>query len=265
LEFGLLYHAALEHYDHCRSNGEDYETSLHSTVRYVLKHTWDFEINKPKLVEHDYKNRSNLLRTVVWYLEQFHDEELKTLILANGKPAVELSFKVELDIVSKTTGENFILCGHFDRMVEYYNSHFYILDRKTTKSTLNEDYFNKFKPDNQFTLYAFAGKIVYKTPIKGVICDAAQVGKTFSRFERKEINMPDSFLLEFYEDLKYWLHLLEYYAVNNYWPKNEKSCGGYFGCPYRGICSMAPSDREPFLVGTFKTREWNPLQARGDV
>ena len=60
-------------------------------------------------------NRLTLLRSVVWYLDQFEHDSLETVILQDGKPAVELSFRF-LTNYQAPTGEPFLLCGHFDRV-----------------------------------------------------------------------------------------------------------------------------------------------------
>ena len=47
----------------------------------------------PMEFEDTIKTRFTLLRSVVWYLEQFENDPCETVILADGRPAVELSFR----------------------------------------------------------------------------------------------------------------------------------------------------------------------------
>src|SRR5258706_532234 len=61
---------------------------------------WDPD---PTLKPFPYKNKDQLLYLVVAYLDEFKDDPCKTLILENGKPAVELSFKFQLDFGPRTT------------------------------------------------------------------------------------------------------------------------------------------------------------------
>jgi len=260
LIFGLLYHASLEWFDHKISEGMDYEDAINSTVRRVLELTWDKKLNRPIEMDDANKNRANLLRSVIWYLDQFKDDQIPTVILANGKPAVELSFRFELDFKS-STNEPYLICGHLDRVVEWGNTK-KILDRKTTRHTLDDKYYAQFSPHNQFSLYDFAGPIVFGIPTSGIVVDAAQIAVTFSRFERREIPRVPAIREEWHKDLKFWLGLMDKCAQEQHWPMNDKAC---FMCEFKSVCSKPESLREPFLKGQFDQRIWNPLEVRGDV
>ncbi len=264
LTFGLLLHKAREVYEHSRVKGRDHDTALDDTVSYLLCATWDRVRGRPWQSDMPEKNRWTLLRTAVWYLDQFGQKDpVETLILANGKPAIELSFKVDLNIKS-VTGEPYTLAGHIDK-VGVFNDNAYILDIKSTKTTLSERYFDDFNPHNQFSGYMFAGKVILPEPIAGLIVDAAQVAVTFSRFERKELSFPVGALEEWHHDVRWWLHQNETYVARQYWPMNRKSCGNYGGCAFRAICSKSPLVREQWLEATFAIRQWDPTINRGDI
>ena len=263
LIFGLHFHSALERYDHLVFGGMDKKQALREIVKYVLEITWDYAKNRPWISDDPNKNRMTLLRSVVWYLLQFRDDPIETIRLANGKPAVELSFRFDSGY-SSSKGESLLLCGHLDRLASL-NSKAFVLDRKTTKSTINSSFFDKFSPDNQMSLYAIAGKIVYNIQIEGIIVDGAQVAQTFTRFMRGVVPRTEPVLEEWYYDLGQYLAMAELFAANNYWPMNDKSCGMYGGCPFRRICSLPPSTREQWLKADFSRRVWDPLQVRGDI
>jgi hypothetical protein len=280
--FGGLYHSALEQYDKLRAEGTSHDEALEEVVYNVLLDTWEpdepneapFEqyphrAGKPWDSGHNLKNRHTLIRTIVWYLEGFRDDAAKTVILADGKPAVELSFRMELD--QWPTGQDgwrwlteehpYTLCGHLDRLVEFAGG-YYVMDRKTTGSTLGGYYFDGFNPDNQMTLYTLAGRIIFNTPVRGVILDAAQIAVGFSRFDRGITYRTEDQLNEWMHDLGYWLSAAARYAERGYWPMNDKACNNYGGCQFRKICSKAPQVRESFLESDFERRAWNPLEVR---
>ena len=263
LIFGLHFHSALEPYDHLVFGGMDKDQALREVVKYVLEITWDSAKRRPWLSDDPNKNRMTLLRSVVWYLLQFRDDPIQTVRLANGKPAVELSFRFDSGY-STRQGESILLCGHLDRLAEL-NDKAFVLDRKTTKSTINASFFDKFAPDNQMTLYALAGKIVYNVQIEGIIIDGAQIAQTFTRFLRGPVPRSEAMLEEWHYDLGQWLAIAETFAANNYWPMNEKSCGNYGGCPFRKICSMSPASRATWLRADYHKRIWDPTITRGDV
>lgn len=264
LSFGLAYHEALERYYHARAQGKSHVEGLRVAVRYCLAVTWNPELKRPITWDSKEKNRETLLRTVVWYLTQFEEDPLETVILANGKPAVELSFRFPIDLTSPD-GNPYMFCGHLDRVVKF-NGQYHVNDHKTTKYEIKSaDFFDKYSPDNQMSMYSFAGKIVYKIPVQGVLVGAAQVLVTLSRFRRGFANRTDNMLIEWYNDKKFWIQQAAEFAVQNYWPMNDKSCGMYGGCPYRGICGKDPRVRDQWLAAGFKKRVWDPLQIRGDI
>lgn len=264
LTFGLHFHAALERYDHAKCDGKSHDEAQRIAVRYAMEATWDQKIGRPWISDDPNKNRFTLVRSVSWYLEQFADDPLETIVLANGRPAVELSFRMETSIQTRSVDERFMLCGHLDRLA-LFNGEPFIVDRKTTKTTISQDFFSKFSPDNQFSTYATGTKVVYALPVKGLIVDAAQVAVTFTRFQRGIVNRSESQLEEWYKDLHWWLMQAEAYATQEYWPMNDKSCGNYGGCPYRDICSKSPSTRDEWLRAKYDKRIWDPLQVRGDI
>jgi|SRR5712664_29497 len=261
LRFGILYHSALEKYHRARTDGMDYETAVRLTVRWVMCETWNHELNRPWSTEDPNKNRYTLVRSIVWYLEKYKDDPFTTILLADGKPAVELSFRLELTYQSHLTGEAFLLCGHLDRLVDFQDAK-YIIDAKTTKHFLDDHYFSQFTPDSQFSTYTFGGEVVYSVPLSGIVADAAQIAVGFTRFERRVIPRNKSQLDEWYRDLGFWLTTAQMHAKANYWPMNDKAC---FGCQYRGICARPPAGRDQWLKAGFTRRTWNPLAVRGDV
>jgi len=264
LTFGQYYHSALEAYDHAKFAGATHDEATVKAVRRALQDTWNKTLNRPWTSDIKEKNRETLVRTVVWYLEQFKEDPLQTVRLANGKPAVELSFRFESGVTAPT-GENYLLCGHLDR-VAMMGDDGWILDRKTSKYSIDgSEYFERYSPDNQMSMYDFAGKIVYNLPIRGVIVDAAQVLITLSRFRRGTVPRTDSTRNEWFNTTTYYIKMAASYVQDNFWPMNDKSCGMYGGCPFRPICGRAPEVREQWLQATFKKRIWDPLQVRGDI
>lgn len=261
LLFGQYYHSALEQYDHSRAAGATHDEATEDAVLRALRDTW--HDGRPWFSDDSNKNRLTLVRTVVWYLEEFRDDSVVTVRLASGKPAVELSFRFETTYCA-SDGAVYMLCGHMDRLATL-NGDVYVLDRKTTKSSVDQRYFDGFSPYNQFTLYALAGKIVYNTPVKGVIVDGAQILVGSSRFLRGFSPRSDAALDEWYNELRYWFMQAETYAHHQHWPMNDTACGNYGGCPFREVCSKSPATRDKWLQAMFKKRTWDPLQVRGDI
>lgn len=270
--FGLAIHAARELYDHLRAAGTEHDEALRQVVKRLASETWDSELSRPKFVGDSYKNRNTLLRTVIWYLDAAGAEDaLQTIILANGKPAVELSFRFDSGHVSKS-GEPWLLCGHIDRLVTL-NDVPYETDIKTTKSELSDFWFKQFTPSNQFSLYLTAGQVVWNVPVQGIIVDGVRVLVNSSEFKRRLIRRDGPSLDEWLADTGQWLRRMEACAEEGEWPQNETACGHYAsyadggrgGCEFRDTCSRSPKQRAVWLEAEFVKRIWDPLVVRGDV
>lgn len=263
LDFGTWLHKARETYEHAKAEGSDHESALEMALLGVLRASWNSKMGRPWVSDHPTKNRKTLVQTVVWYLDEVaKNDPLKTVLLANGLPAVELSFTFPLDTKSLTTGEEIVLCGHLDRIVDF-NDDLFVSDIKTTGSELSPSFFGQYSPDNQFSLYTAAGKVAFGTPVKGVIVDAIQVQVTGSRFARGIVQRSESQISEWLLATRYWVEQMEAAASQLLWPQNDKSCGLYGGCPFRLLCGKPPASREVWVKTEFQSRKWDPLERRG--
>lgn len=275
LRFGGEYAAAHEHYNHMRSDGASHEEAIHGTVKFALISTWDTKLDRPWISDDPNKNRETLIRSLIDYFDKYGENDpIQTVILANGEAAVELSFRVELDRGSETTGEPFLLCGHFDKLGIFLD-YIWVVDQKTTKYTLNDGYFAQYSPHNQVSTYSYAGKVVAPEPVRGVIIDAAQILVNTTDFARREIHRSETQLDEWRKSLDLTLTEAEYCAVNDDYPQNDMACGGVYedpitgdiryGCPFRPVCGARPEIRETLLKLHYTTRDpmWDPLRPRG--
>lgn len=277
LRFGQEYHSALEGYDRYKFvDGLSHEDALHETVLQTLHRTVDFAPDETTKAG-KYKNRRSLIRLIIDYLDKYIIDPAETMILDNGQPAVELSFRFELDWGPKEQplkndhtnvmfpNQPYLLSGHLDRVVSF-NGELFVMDRKTTTTTPGSYFFDQFAPNNQMTLYTLASQVILEAPIKGVIIDAAQILIHSSSFVRGFTYRTKDQIDEWVDDLGYWFAVAETYAENDHWPMNDTACGMYGGCRFREICSKSPQVRETFLKAGFDKLEpesrWNPLKVR---
>lgn len=273
LRFGSHYATALEHYYKHLAEGMSSEDAMIEIVWDALMETWDHERDEnegriegtgaPWESLHNLKTRGNLIRSIIWYFDHFADDPTKVILLANGKPGVEYTFKLPVD-------EGILFSGHIDRLVEY-SSDPYIMDQKTTGTTISARFFSEFDLSTQMSMYTFAGKIIYNLPVKGVIIDGAQIAVGFTRFERGYTFRSDAQLDEWYEEMlvlatNYRARFQQWQESGNAdraFPRNLSACGNYGGCEFRDICSKAKEFRDQFLRGSFtKGEPWDPMKAR---
>lgn len=276
LRFGIEYHQALHDYELAKWTDMSHDEAVEVAVYQLLSRisTWDLDTTS-KIAQK--KNKHTLLRAVVWYLDKFKNDPAQT-VEHLGKPALEVSFRWELDYGPQSIPEtrhsdtkkgivpdqHYVLCGHLDRIVNL-NDDLYIMDRKTASSSLTSYYFSQFEPNNQMSLYSLAGQVVLKTPVKGVIIDAVQV-KDEPEYQRSMTYRSPDQLTEWLLDLRDTLAYAERCAVNAYWPQNDTACTMYGGCRFKGVCSSSPAVRQRFLEADFvqkpKEQRWNPLANR---
>lgn len=208
------------------------------------------------------KNRQTLIRALIWYgLDQPEDitEGYRPYVFPNGTPAVELSGKLPLPLKS-VTGEDFLLTWNFDYIGVWGDEHF-ITDNKTTRKTLNSQFFDTYSPDTQFDTYGMVGTIAYPDlNIKGVMVDAVQVMVGGIEFGRHPYYKQESQHEEHLRDLQFWVEQAQAFAVADYWPMNKRSC---WLCPFKQVCSQPPERREGYLQSNFKKGpRWDPSHER---
>jgi hypothetical protein len=86
LSWGRDFHTCKETYHKCIASGLDHETSVLRTAKLAML------LGERLLSLDTSRTKETLVRSVVWYLEEYRDDPLKTALLPDGSPAVELSF-----------------------------------------------------------------------------------------------------------------------------------------------------------------------------
>ena len=273
LRFGSEYHDSLREYEVLKANGVSHNDAVREVVYGLLVRTSDWNPDRDTKAG-KVKNPETLLRTVIWHLDEYEKDEAKTVLWSDGSPAVEQSFRFELDWGPETArnekghwipNQPYVLCGHLDRIVNYMGERF-VLDYKTTTWWITQSFFDRFEPDNQMSLYALATKVVLNSPVRGIIIDAAKIEKDKTTFARGLTYRTPDQLAEWVNDLRHWLAYAEQRAIKGYWPQNDTACDKYGGCKYREVCTKSPKMRERFLNANFTKLEegdrWNPLKTR---
>lgn len=286
LTFGGFYASGVERYAHARAEGLPHDEASRKMVRWVLNASGTHACGEckghclvgdpPRMCDacggtgegtafipwesgDSIKNRYTLVRSLVWNVEDRLGTPFQTLILSDGKPAVELSFQFPL---FELDGEVIYYSGHMDEVVKF-DGRTWVKDDKTTKNALDGNYRQTFSPDNQMSGYTVAGKVVLQTPIEGVLVRATQVGVNFNRFTTFPVSRPQAVLDEWTVDTQIVIARAKEDAQRGHWPMNDKSC---FGCEFRRVCSVSKTHRDAWLKDDFLQRPpWNPLEARGDV
>lgn len=281
LKFGGMLHLGLETYYREKPERGHAEAQILGLIS-ILKEAWvplfpDGIAQDPMAVSGHYwrshsnnKNLWNCLRSFIWYTEQFLSDYATHTAVIDDRPLLEYPFQFDLDL--SVDGQGLTYCGHFDRVIDAPEGR-WIVDYKSTKSTVGMDYFAKYQPSSQLPGYNVAGKIIFQEPVLGVRIDAVQVGVDFSRCARGHIRFSDEKADEWLNNTSQWVFeatlaaqqpheeaetLVEFAQANaRNWRMNEESC---FICPFREVCASSPTIRghlleKAYVQGLF----WDPL------
>lgn len=274
LVFGIQFHTGLELYHKARARSLSHDEAVHHTVRELLAEPATASLPRDTDIDEMSDAASDdddgitlrnsrirtvyyLIRAVVWYLDTYAGDALNTYIMANGKPAVELSFRIPIEGVS-VAGTPFTLCGHIDRVVSF-NDFLHPSDYKTTKS-LTRQFFDAFDLSHQISGYITAGQVILDRPMKSAIVDgvALQIGGV--KFARHFSHRSEGHLTEYTRLLTHVSTLAQMYAEDGFYPQNTSAC--YF-CEYKPVCRKPPSQRGRTLKAHWiQNPGWNPLQSR---
>lgn len=280
LIFGRLFHAGLERYYHALARGENHDAASLSMISWAMEATWEpavldedgRELSPPGPWTPDsstpaaaWKNRPSLIRSLVWYVEDDLERPTETVFLADGSPAVELSFRFSpFSVEVEGSPIPILLCGHFDRIVRL-NDRMWVRDPKTTYSALTANFWRGFTPHNQFTLYTIAGGVVLGEKCEGVLVDGVQIGVHFTRTAIQPVPRPNAVQSEWLDEAREWIQSAADMHSKGRFPGNDKSCSNYGGCPFQKVCAVSPSHRAAWLKADFIQWKWDPLEIRGDI
>lgn len=278
LEFGILFHSAMETYHKLKAGSPSspplaHDEAVLQTVRWLISQPAFAELPTDEENEHaasaadedddgiaarnsKVRTRYHLARAVVWYLEHYADDPVSTIILPTGRPAVELSFRLPVPV--QVAGADMLLCGHIDRAVDFQDS-YWSADYKTTKS-LTRQFFDTFELSHQMTGYTVAGNSILDKPVRGALIDgvALQVGAV--KLARGFTTRTSGQIKEYFQLLTDVAERAERCYDTSWYPMNTSAC--YF-CEFKELCKQAPEWRDRYIDLHYDRKPgWNPLANR---
>lgn len=244
LWFGSLYHEAIQHYMVARTRNLDHEAALEATVEWLLNASWPLPFDP---TEDTARGRFQLLRAVIWYLDDQPKSHMAPVTLRSGLPAVELEFDLALPLVNPD-GHHYRLRGLLDQVdrSDLYGSDM-IRDRKTTKASISENYLADFKPNNQTAAYVLAGFVIMEDTSLQMLIDICQTQVHGTHFHMHMVSYTPEQLEEWLHNTVWWIKQAERFAEQNYWPMNLAGCDKKGGCPFRRVCKADPRMRQTHL------------------
>ena len=203
-------------------------------------------VARPKVFDHPQKNRKSLIRVLVWYCDRFPKEsDLELLVLADGTPALELTFEFDSGYAYQMTDERITFVGKLDKMVKF-NGQTYIKDRKTTKNELNAKYFANYSPNGQVAYYP-CWPSCFRRGRERPDHRGNTDRNDFCAVSPSKIDRPKAVLDKWLRDHRRVPSRGSNGGQEQYWPQNDAACALYGGCEFRAICAMTPASRETWL------------------
>ena len=272
--FGTAIHAALETYylgnikdrrfsDGCRKNFEllayggtcdDHnDCLLCNSVRSFV------DAAQPLNVLDEYAARS--IPAGVWTLEHYFDNYLldpfSVVLDDEGKPMVEKMFTIPLIDDEEMIVEIF---GTIDVILKNENSgQILVCDHKTT-SVLGNDFFNRLKPNHQYTTYIIGAQRALGLETETFLVNGVQVkGKPKTKrggppnLVRQTTNRNKQDVEEFKMVMRNSVRILKSNLERDEWPYGPvNACAMYGGCQYLDICSVPEVVRENIIKARFE-------------
>jgi len=241
LTFGSLFSAAVEMYYHLYLAGKTPEDCLAEVVQAVLIESRKYE----GFMFESVKTRRALVTAIVEYFDKYSELDRKEV------KAVEQIFHIPV-----ADGITFV--GKFD-VVKEVDEGFQLLDQKTTRSALSRAWVELWTPNNQMSMYLYAGAFIFPAPVRHILLDAISISKTGIEFMRGVVKRTKNELDQWAEGV--FLEVGETRTRDpereEEWPQNPTACGYYRGCEFRKVCSSDPKMRLAYLNQSFEQESSN--------
>ena len=236
LTFGSLFSGAVEMYYRMYLDGTEPEECLRQVVQAVLVESKKYE----GFLFEQVKTRRALVTALVEYFDKYSEldrDEVK---------AVEQMFNIPI-------ADDVTLVGKFD-VVKEVEETYQLLDQKTTKSALSRAWVGLWTPNNQMSMYLYAGAMVFPAPVRHILLDAIGISKTGIDFMRGVVKRTKNELDQWVEGTFMEITDTRHRDPEREedWPQNPTACGYYRGCEFREVCSVDPKMRHAYLSQKFQ-------------
>lgn len=130
-----------------------------------------------------------------------------------------------------------------------------VADHKTT-SSLGKDFFNRIKPNFQYTGYFWAAKEVFGLKPVQFMVNGVQVAKTKQEVARQFTSITDEEIEELRQAILW--NVLNYLRAEQggFWPMSTPSaCSMWGGCTFKRVCELPSSLHNSMLSAEFITKK----------
>ncbi len=264
------------YYDESLPTYRDQEASLvKATRKFFESYGYDKKLEEQESWQASAKQANRMLECFLAMLEEYPPatDPIQPLLI-DGKPAVEKSFSIPLDLNHPETGEPLLFHGRFDMLAEFMGQIF-VFDDKTT-SSLGPQWNKQWEFRSQFTGYCL-GAQTFDVPVAGAIVRGHCILKNSFKFAQPITYRKDFQIQQWWQDLHAIVfQMIESYkrakaeepqgtlATRDHFPATgtfNEGCNAYSGCPYRDLCGSPHPQR---WLGEYVIRIWDPKNPDGN-
>lgn len=184
------------------------------------------------------------------YCDEYLEDPFEVMRTKEGKPMIEIHGEARM-----YEDEKLIINYHGTLDLVLKDAHtgdVFVVDHKTTWQ-LGKDFYNRLKPNHQYTGYVWLGNQVLGLTTNRFLINGIQVAKTKRALARQFTERSEE---DFHElksavvyNVKNYLACME----KNMFPQNSPNpCTMYGGCTFRSVCDLPSSMRQQTLELSFE-------------
>jgi len=264
LRFGRLMHQCLAIRYKCKALGRGTEESIRRATDTLIESTFR-SVEEPDL---DWRD-SKLARIVMdAYESTYCYDDYEPIIMANGRPAVELTFAVKLGDLA---GIPVRYIGAIDLVAQDQDG-LWLVDTKTT-SVMGEGFWKDIQVSPQLMGYTFAlraaGYNVVGYQVNAIaLRKPNKSGEANVDFARQRHFVDEDQLNEWVRDVEGQLTGILDCWQRQHWPRHCAHCVHKFGtCEYYDVCTLTSELDQGHMLDSnaFVHNDWTPLRRLNEV
>lgn len=205
---------------------------------------------------HAPRDPENGIKILNDYFDFYLDDALEIMSDSMG-PLCERSFEIPIwkDLTYLNYQLEIVLHGTIDTVMRNKETgEILIFDHKTT-SALGKDFFNRIKPNFQYTGYWLGATQVLNLIPSAFVVNGIQVAKTKTAFNRQRTIIHESEIQELRDAVLESTYRYLHAKHSQTWPMSTPNpCSMWGGCQYKKVCEASPTVRESIISAEFVTK-----------
>lgn len=222
---------------------EPYETSLDSINEFV-------KVMQPLrwMANEDKRSIHNGIKILKAYFDRYIDDGLEVYRDSKDQPMLER----EVEFTMHEDSEKVVVFHGTIDMILYspISGQIFVCDHKTTHA-LGTDFFNKIKPNHQYTGYVWAAREVLGIDTTHFLVNGIQVAKTKCEFARQPTERKEEDFIELKMAVLEAVDRLLNAVKTGRFPMNTQVCSNFGACQYLPVCSAPAKLRDTVLKGLY--------------